>query len=49
MEIRLLTAHLVTNFDMAFAPGEDGTDILRSYDYFTTGLKPLHLVFKKRT
>ncbi|KAL2820248.1 cytochrome P450 [Aspergillus cavernicola] len=48
MEIRLLTAHLVTKFDVAFAPGEDGAELLSSHDYFTIALKPLHLLFKRR-
>ncbi|KAL3476423.1 cytochrome P450 [Aspergillus californicus] len=49
MEIRLLTAHLITKFDVAFAPGEDGSELLKSDDIFTIMLKPLHLIFKKRT
>ncbi|KAL2821321.1 cytochrome P450 [Aspergillus cavernicola] len=48
MEMRLMTAHLVTGFDVAFAPGEDGTDLLNSEDHFTVALKPLHLLFKRR-
>ncbi|KAL2860842.1 cytochrome P450 [Aspergillus lucknowensis] len=49
MEIRLLTAHLVTKFDVALAPGENGYELLNSYDHFVTGLRPLHLVFKRRS
>ncbi|KAL3471262.1 cytochrome P450 [Aspergillus californicus] len=48
MEIRLLTAILVTRFEVALAPGEDGGQLLNSFDYFTVGLKPCHLVFRKR-
>ncbi|KAF9889645.1 hypothetical protein FE257_007153 [Aspergillus nanangensis] len=49
MEIRLLTAYLITNFDVSFAPGEDGTALLsESIDHFTMALAPLHLCFKDR-
>ncbi|KAL4868857.1 hypothetical protein BDV12DRAFT_208924 [Aspergillus spectabilis] len=48
MEMRLLTAHLVTKFDVAFAPGEDGTELLNSNDHFTVALKPLRLCFWRR-
>lgn len=48
MEMRLLTARLITKFDVAFAPGEDGSDLLQSRDYFTATPNPLHLVFKMR-
>ncbi|KAL3478255.1 cytochrome P450 [Aspergillus californicus] len=48
MEMRLMTAHLVTNFDVGFAPGEDGTELLNSEDHFTVALKPLELIFRRR-
>ncbi|OJJ07867.1 hypothetical protein ASPVEDRAFT_47061 [Aspergillus versicolor CBS 583.65] len=49
MQIRLLTAYLITKFDVRLAPGEDGQDLLlRSADHFTTGLAPLNLCFIKR-
>lgn len=49
MQIRLLTAYLITMFDVGLAPGEDGTDLLlRSADHFTTGLAALSLCFVKR-
>lgn len=49
MEIRLLTALLITRFDVRLAPGEDGTALLNhSVDHFTIGLKPINLVFTQR-
>ncbi|CEN59792.1 hypothetical protein ASPCAL02236 [Aspergillus calidoustus] len=48
IEIRLLAAHLITKFDVEFAPGEDGSDLLRSHDHFVVALRPLNLIFKKR-
>ena len=49
MEIRLLTAELVTLFDVSFAPGETGQRLLeKSKDHFTLGMAPLDLVFTKR-
>ncbi|KAL3454575.1 cytochrome P450 [Aspergillus insuetus] len=48
MEMRLMTAHLVSIYDIAFAPGEDGTELLKSQDHFTVALNPLHLVFTRR-
>ncbi|KAL4881647.1 cytochrome P450 [Aspergillus karnatakaensis] len=48
MEIRLLTAILVTRFDIELAPGEVGSQLLASFDVFTPGLKPCQLVFKRR-
>jgi cytochrome P450 len=29
MGLRVVTARIVTQFDIAFAPGKDGTDLLR--------------------
>lgn len=50
MEVRLLTTHLITKFDVALAPGEDGYNLLmRSVDHFTMGLGPLNLVFTRRS
>jgi cytochrome P450 family 628 len=49
MQIRTLVAKIVTNFDVSFAPGEDGTNLMdKSRDHFTIGLADLNLVFKKR-
>lgn len=49
MELRLLTAELITKFDLAFAPGEDGSRLLlKSRDHFTMGLEPLQMVFTER-
>ena len=49
MEVRAVTAKLLSNFDVAFAPGEDGKKLLfETRDHFTLGLAPLKLVFKER-
>jgi len=49
MEIRIVVARIVTEFDVKFAPGEDGTALLeKSHDTFTMALAPLQLVFTKR-
>ncbi|KAL2835988.1 cytochrome P450 [Aspergillus pseudoustus] len=48
MEMRLMTAHLVSAYDISFAPGEDGSELLKSQDHFTVALNPLRLVFKRR-
>ncbi|KAH9208989.1 cytochrome P450 [Leptodontidium sp. 2 PMI_412] len=49
MELRTVTALLVSKFDVSFAPGEDGNTLLeKSEDYFTIGLKELMLQFKAR-
>ncbi|KAL3464660.1 cytochrome P450 [Aspergillus heterothallicus] len=48
IEIRLLAAQLITKFDVEFAPGEDGSDLLRSHDHFVVALRPLNLILKKR-
>lgn len=49
MELRTVTARLVTLFDIALAPGEDGKNLLeKSTDHFTVSLQPLNLVFTKR-
>lgn len=50
MEIRLLTAQLIMQFDVTLAPGEDGSKLLqKSRDHFTMGLADLELVFRRRT
>ncbi|KAN0108780.1 cytochrome P450 [Hyaloscypha variabilis] len=49
MELRNVIARIVTEFDVKFAPGEDGTALLeKSTDTFTIALAPLMLVFNKR-
>ena len=49
MEIRNVIARIVTEFDIKFAPGEDGTALLeKSADTFTIALAPLMMVFTKR-
>ena len=50
IEMRTLITQLLLEFDVAFAPGEDGKDLLqKSKDHFTTGLVPLNLVFTPTT
>lgn len=50
MELRTVLANLVTEFDIEFGPGEDGSDLVhKSQDVFATAVKPLQLVFKSRT
>ena len=49
MEIRILTAVLVTRFDVAFAAGEDGKQLFSLFhDHFTSDPGPLRLTFKER-
>lgn len=49
MEVRSVTAQLLKNFDVSFAPGEDGTDLLeKTLDTFTMELAPLRLCFTPR-
>ena len=49
MELRAVIARLVAEFDIAFAPGEDGKDLLeKSKDVFAMELAPLRLVLIKR-
>ena len=46
MELRTLTAELILKYDVAFAPGEDGSKLLNeSIDHFTMTLGKLDLVF----
>jgi len=49
MELRNVIARIVTEFDVRFAPREDGTALLeKSTDTFTIALAPLMLIFTKR-
>lgn len=49
MELRTVIALLVSQFDVKFAPGEDGAPLIKdSKDYFTISLCDLHLVFTPR-
>lgn len=49
MELRSVVAELVTQFDVEFAPGEDGSALLNeSADFFTVSLSDLQLVFTER-
>jgi hypothetical protein len=42
MELRAVIARIVTEFDVALAPGEDGKDLIeKSKDVFTAKLAPL--------
>ena len=46
MQIRTVTAKLISTFDISLAPGEDGSKLLnRSRDHFTMGLNDLNLTF----
>ncbi|KAK4503648.1 hypothetical protein PRZ48_004563 [Zasmidium cellare] len=50
MELRTLTTHLLLKYDVAFAPGEDGTRILtETHDHFTLSLGQLDLIFTPAT
>jgi hypothetical protein len=49
MELRTVVAKLVTNFDVAFAPGEDGNKLLeKTEDCFTMNAADLFLTFTPR-
>lgn len=49
MELRTVISLLVTRFDIAFAPGEDGSTLLNdAKDTFTVRLAALQLVFVER-
>ena len=49
MNVRMMVAKLLMRFDMALAPGEDGSRVeAESQVHFTTGLGPLNLVFHAR-
>ncbi len=48
-ELRSVIAMLVSKYDVAFAPGEDGTNAVRDMkDHFTATPGKLELVFKER-
>jgi cytochrome P450 family 628 len=49
MELRNVTARIVTEFDIKFAPGEDGSALMEeSKDVFTMELAPMEVIFTKR-
>ena len=49
MEMRTVIARLLLEFDVAFAPGEDGTALLNdTKDYFILEPADLSLVFRER-
>ncbi|KAG9229378.1 cytochrome P450 monooxygenase-like protein [Amylocarpus encephaloides] len=49
MELRNVTARIVSQFDVKFAPGEDGTGLLeKSRDVFTLALASMMLMFTRR-
>jgi hypothetical protein len=49
MELRTMTALLLLQYDVKFAPGEDGSALLtKSMDAFTIFFADLNLVFSKR-
>jgi len=49
MEFRVVTARIVTQFDIAFAPGKDGTNLFeKTKDVFTLEVAPLRMVFSQR-
>ncbi|KAI1819538.1 cytochrome P450 [Xylaria intraflava] len=49
LEIRVGAALFLTEFDIEFAPGEDGTRMFtEATDFFTTTPGPLHVVLRKR-
>ncbi|KAK5957815.1 hypothetical protein OHC33_001004 [Knufia fluminis] len=49
MEVRTITSQIVDQFDVSFAPGEDGSTLLmKTRDHFTLGLAELRLCFKRR-
>lgn len=50
MELRNVTARIVSDFDVEFAPGEDGTNVMEeSRDVFTMALAPMMVVFTRRS
>ncbi|KAL8793721.1 MAG: hypothetical protein Q9195_003662 [Heterodermia aff. obscurata] len=49
MELRIVTALLVSRYEISFAPGEDGTSLFRDMkDAFTAAPGDLRLVFQRR-
>lgn len=50
MEVRTIVAQIVNQFEVSFAPGEDGSRLVNeTIDHFTMGLEPLQLVFRRRS
>ena len=50
MELRIVVALLVTEFDIQFAPGESGEALLYdSKDFFTVSIADLNLVLTLRS
>src|ERR1700709_2841304 len=48
MELRTLTTRLILEYDVVFAPGEDGHRLMfKTLDHFTVNLGDLDLVFTK--
>lgn len=49
MELRTVMAKLLLTFDVSYAPGESGEDLVgKCRDHFTLEPGPLQLVFKDR-
>ncbi|OCK86317.1 cytochrome P450 [Lepidopterella palustris CBS 459.81] len=49
MEIRTVIARLLMSYNVSFAPGEDGSNLLeKTRDHFSLGLADLNLVFTER-
>jgi cytochrome P450 len=49
MELRVVMAKLLLTFDVSYAPGETGKDLVeKSRDHFTIETGPLNLVFTRR-
>lgn len=49
MQLRTALCMITRRFDVALAPGEDGTGVLwKTVDAFTTATGPLYLVFSER-
>jgi cytochrome P450 len=50
MELRTVLTKLIMAFDVDFAPGDDGSDLIsKGRDHFTMETGPLNLVFKPRS
>jgi cytochrome P450 len=48
-EVRMVTAHLLSNFHISFCPGDDGEAVERDMrDQLTATPGKLNLVFRKR-
>ncbi len=49
MELRIVTALLVAKFEVGFAPGDDGTELIENTrDAFASAPGKLELVFRAR-